>query len=989
MDILIKLSRASSIAVTVQYETRDDTALAGLDYTATSGTISFAPGEISKPVSIDILVRDTSNTRQFLLVVTAVTGATISDSTGLCMIIPVNANGPLIMTGLITNAYNSVNGRGDYFHYNSGTSEGQFIAIEGALRAAKVMMAGDADDQYKAEWMRMLGITLINGMGSGSLNGPIIRQPFPASDNTIFLPHWLFAAKGDVPKQNGKYDYTGNVTNGKIIIPRKDIFNVWKIYPVDATLLYQNPYSPAYDASGNDVSVAISDWVINGNNTEITIPPGAPALMQWKVMFGYNNGMIKQGQAFEAYPFWTPIPDGYSACAPDTFRWFELALAQYMVIDTSDFWATPRAAAKKSAIKGQNISDLRQVLKPYPGLPVFPTTGNPDGMFCYSTHAQAASGNGGAGSNFWSRMADGNIQGDVPPGNLPAQTQIGRGFNDSWRQQTSYQDADGYLWLELSCSQLLNSNGYKVPKTLTITIKKVTDGYELTAFGKTVTVNVIDGDLLAGMYGTGEPFVSSAADKDGTYGHFVIQTAGYCQYTLNTANADVSALATNATLTETLAYNVEYDGLIYVFVSSSKNYDANKRWYAELKDLAAWADVVTKFNAGQFVDFYIPNTLFKRKDSDDAILPIGTGLENFGISIEHPGGYTVRIGNMRMVKDQTAAAKKGAKMPYFPGSMPFAINADTVNQQYVGWNGSPFHGYQLPDYWSALGPQADQLYPNLVASDLIVADPSTGVLSAPISPTDTAGYAKPKAALLMEQQLLFLKHAQQRWVIDGGDTGPFAHTFVLNTPARMALGNPTPHTWVYTNDDPNTRWSGYQVRVVESLARLTYISRFTTGYKTATDLAATMALSWLSWLDAAWPNLNSGTIHGMPTDFPDPHTGKPVANYEEPHAPAVILRACLWLKIAKRGQTALLDGIISRCWDYLESLWLTSGPMRYTWCANPDDGEWFGFWHFEIVTTLAVMLDEAKSVRPSTITEDVIRERLRLTATWLKETGVE
>ena len=63
--------------------------------------------------------------------------------------------------------------------------------------------------------------------------------------------------------------------------------------------------------------------------------------------------------------------------------------------------------------------------------------------------------------------------------------------------------------------------------------------------------------------------------------------------------------------------------------------------------------------------------------------------------------------------------------------------------------------------------------------------------------------------------------------------------------------------------------------------------------------------------------------------------------------------------------------------------------MRYTWSANPDDGEWFGFWHFEIVTTISVMLDEGAGVRPPAITAAILRERLRLTSQWLQDTGVE
>lgn len=988
MRVSVSLSRKAGEPVSVSWATQDGTALAGVDYRSASGVLTFRPGETTKGIDIETIDRSTKNKRYFYVAIDAPVNAEINVARGKCNIIPLMANGPLSKSSLLTNAYNRQNGRGNYFHYNSGTSEGQSIAIEGAFRAARVLKEGNPFEQAAGDWFNLLGLSFLNAVGSGSLRGPMLRQPFPTSAETITLLHWLFAAKGDVPGQVATYDYVGVVSGGKITIPRTDIFSVWLLYPTDASLLYQSPYSPAFDASGKEVQVQVKDWRIENGATVIEVPPGSPSKTQWKVVFGYYQGNIPQGQGFEAYPFWTPIADGYAACAPDTFRWFDIAITESMKVVTEPKWGMLRAALRKSAVRGQAISDLREVLKPMNGMPVFPLRGSPEGMFCYSTHDKATSGPGGAGSNFWSRESGGNIKGDVPAGTVPVQTQIGRGFNDQWREQTSYQDADGFLWLQLSISSKLGSNGYKLDKSKDVAIKKVSSGFEISAFGKKVTANVVEGDLLDGLHGIGNPEVSEPGTKQGTYGKFVTQKAGYVQFTLDTANAAVAAMKVGETLTEKLSYQVEFTGNLYIYVSSTKNYDASQRWYADLKQIDGWDGVVDAFNAGTTANFYIPITAFKRKDSDNAVLTAGTKFENFGISIEHPGGYSVRIGNMRMVKDKTVAARSGSKMPYFPGAMPFAINADTVAQQFVGWNGSPFHGYQLPDYWFVLGPEADAVHPNLKVTDLLVADPSTGALSAPISETDVAGAAKPKAAMLMEQQLLFLKHAQQRWEIDGGQRGPFAHTFVLNTPARMSIGNPTPHTWVYVNDDPNTRWAGYQARVVESLARLTWITRFGAGYKTSRDLSAQMTEDWLNWLNTAWPNLN-GAVRGMPTDFPDPRTSKPIAAYEEPHTPAVIIRACLWMKLSGYGSAALHDALILRCWEYIESLWLKTGPMRYTWSTIPDEGEWFGFWHFEIITTIAMLLDEGKTVRPAAITDAILRERLRYTADWLKEIGVE
>ncbi|HEX6287888.1 MAG TPA: Calx-beta domain-containing protein, partial [Herpetosiphonaceae bacterium] len=53
--ITVKLSGPSSVPVTVEYATGNGTAIAGSDYTATSGTLTFTPGETSKTFAVPIL----------------------------------------------------------------------------------------------------------------------------------------------------------------------------------------------------------------------------------------------------------------------------------------------------------------------------------------------------------------------------------------------------------------------------------------------------------------------------------------------------------------------------------------------------------------------------------------------------------------------------------------------------------------------------------------------------------------------------------------------------------------------------------------------------------------------------------------------------------------------------------------------------------------------------------------------------------------------
>lgn len=158
MHINIWLSRAATEDVSVNWQTVEDTALAGVDYTPASGVLEFKRGEASKAVEVEVLSRSTSNPRQFFIQLAEPVNATITDGLGECRLIPVNANGPLVKAGLVTNAYDRQNGRGDYFHFNAGTSEGQSIGIEGALRAARVLLSGSDADKEAAGWYRLLGI---------------------------------------------------------------------------------------------------------------------------------------------------------------------------------------------------------------------------------------------------------------------------------------------------------------------------------------------------------------------------------------------------------------------------------------------------------------------------------------------------------------------------------------------------------------------------------------------------------------------------------------------------------------------------------------------------------------------------------------------------------------------------------------------------------------------------------------------------------------
>ena len=81
----VKLSKSdASRTISVNFATQDNTAVAGSDYTATSGTVTFAPGTTTRTVSVPIL-GDTilESNESFLLLLSSPVNAVISDGSAI------------------------------------------------------------------------------------------------------------------------------------------------------------------------------------------------------------------------------------------------------------------------------------------------------------------------------------------------------------------------------------------------------------------------------------------------------------------------------------------------------------------------------------------------------------------------------------------------------------------------------------------------------------------------------------------------------------------------------------------------------------------------------------------------------------------------------------------------------------------------------------------------------------------------------------------
>jgi hypothetical protein len=83
MTFTVRLTAAIDDTVSVAYSTSDRSATAGVDYTATSGTLVLAAGEASKTISVPITKRTTPvPERDFFITLSNPSNATISKSTG-------------------------------------------------------------------------------------------------------------------------------------------------------------------------------------------------------------------------------------------------------------------------------------------------------------------------------------------------------------------------------------------------------------------------------------------------------------------------------------------------------------------------------------------------------------------------------------------------------------------------------------------------------------------------------------------------------------------------------------------------------------------------------------------------------------------------------------------------------------------------------------------------------------------------------------------
>ncbi|MBP2233200.1 endoglucanase [Azospirillum agricola] len=161
----VKLNEAATDTVTVKYATADGTAKAGSDYTATNGTLTFAPGETEKTVTVKVLSDGAAEGGEnFSLVLSNAAKATLADATGTGTITDSSATASAAATATaasLTTATAATDAATDVWAHTVTTASADTAASDATATAtdaadgasaADAALAASADALHTADW---------------------------------------------------------------------------------------------------------------------------------------------------------------------------------------------------------------------------------------------------------------------------------------------------------------------------------------------------------------------------------------------------------------------------------------------------------------------------------------------------------------------------------------------------------------------------------------------------------------------------------------------------------------------------------------------------------------------------------------------------------------------------------------------------------------------------------------------------------------------
>ena len=176
----VSLSFASASTVTVTYYTSAGTATSGTDYTYTSGSLTFAPGETSKTITVPV-IGDTAGepNETFWVFLSSATNATFADSSGLGTIVNDDA-----YPSLVVNDVTLAEG-------NSGTTYANFTVTLSQSSTSTVTVSyatANGTATSGSDYGSTTGtLTFTAGQTSKTVSVPIYGDTTVESNETFYL----------------------------------------------------------------------------------------------------------------------------------------------------------------------------------------------------------------------------------------------------------------------------------------------------------------------------------------------------------------------------------------------------------------------------------------------------------------------------------------------------------------------------------------------------------------------------------------------------------------------------------------------------------------------------------------------------------------------------------------------------------------------------------------------------------------------------------
>lgn len=142
----VRLSTAVDEIVDVDWNTRDGTAIAGQDYEAASGTVSFLPGETEKAIDVVVYGQDDvlANGKKFYIELKPPANAVLTDALAECVITVADEDGVLVTSLVVAQGKRGLKG-------NPGLSAYEQAVLMGYVGTVEQWMEKEANAARAAE----------------------------------------------------------------------------------------------------------------------------------------------------------------------------------------------------------------------------------------------------------------------------------------------------------------------------------------------------------------------------------------------------------------------------------------------------------------------------------------------------------------------------------------------------------------------------------------------------------------------------------------------------------------------------------------------------------------------------------------------------------------------------------------------------------------------------------------------------------------------